>query len=70
MERGKMMRDSRKLELKDIDYKNIKLLQRMITESGKIIPSRITKFSRHQQSLLASAVKKARYLALLPYIAR
>ena len=54
----------------DIDYKNTRLLQRFITESGKIIPSRISKLSRKQQSCMALAIKRARFISLLPYIAR
>lgn len=50
-----------------IDYKDIRLLQRYISERGKIVPSRITAVSAKKQRELASAVKRARYLALLPY---
>ena len=50
-----------------IDYKNIKLLNRFITEKGKIMPSRITSVSFQKQKKLAQAVKRARYLALLSY---
>lgn len=54
----------------DIDYKDIPLLQRYISERGKIIPARLSGVSRKKQRELANAVKRARYLALLPYIAR
>jgi len=50
-----------------IDYKNIRLLQRYLSERGKIIPSRISAVSSDKQRRLANAVKRARYLALLPY---
>ena len=50
-----------------IDYKDVKLLQRFISERGKIVPSRITAVSSKKQRELARAVKRARFLALLPY---
>lgn len=51
-----------------IDYKDIKLLQRYISERGKIVPSRITAVSTKKQRELAQAIKRARVLALLPYV--
>jgi small subunit ribosomal protein S18 len=51
-----------------IDYKDVKLLQRFISERGKIVPSRITAVSAKKQRELAQAIKRARFLALLPYI--
>jgi len=51
-----------------IDYKDVKLLQRYISEKGKIVPARITAVSSKKQRLLAQAIKRARHLALLPYI--
>ncbi|HEX4890184.1 MAG TPA: 30S ribosomal protein S18 [Alphaproteobacteria bacterium] len=51
-----------------IDYKDIKLLQRYLSERGKIVPSRITAVSKKKQRELARAIKRARELALLPYI--
>ncbi|MBA2491714.1 MAG: 30S ribosomal protein S18 [Gammaproteobacteria bacterium] len=51
----------------EIDYKDINLLKSFITETGKIVPSRITGTSARYQRQLASAVKRARFLALLPY---
>ena len=50
-----------------IDYKDTKLLQRYISERGKIVPSRITAVSQKKQRELARAIKRARFLALLPY---
>ena len=50
-----------------IDYKDIKLLQKYISERGKIAPSRITSVSMKKQRELAAAIKRARFLALLPY---
>lgn len=50
-----------------IDYKDIALLKNYITESGKIVPSRITGTSAKYQRQLGRAIKRARYLALLPY---
>ena len=50
-----------------IDYKDVKLLQRYISERGKIVPSRITAVSSKKQRELARAIKRARFLALLPY---
>jgi small subunit ribosomal protein S18 len=51
----------------DIDYKDLDLLRQYITETGKIVPSRISGASAKQQRQLAAEIKKARYLALLPY---
>jgi small subunit ribosomal protein S18 len=53
-----------------IDYKDTKLLQRFISERGKIVPSRITAVSSGKQRLLAKAIKRARYMALLPYVVK
>ena len=53
-----------------IDYKDTKLLSRFVSERGKIVPSRITGTKSHYQRQLAAAVKRARYLALLPYTDR
>jgi small subunit ribosomal protein S18 len=50
-----------------IDYKDVKLLQRYISERGKIVPSRITAVSAKKQRELAQAIKRARFLGLLPY---
>ena len=53
--------------ISEIDYKDINLLRQNVTETGKIVPSRITGTSAKYQRQLATAVKRARYLALLPY---
>ncbi|WP_425408484.1 30S ribosomal protein S18 [Hyphococcus sp.] len=51
-----------------IDYKDPKLLQRFISERGKIVPSRISAVSHKKQRELARAIKRARVIALLPYV--
>ncbi len=51
-----------------IDYKDVKLLQRFISGRGKIVPCRVTAVSTKKQRELARAIKRARYLALLPYV--
>ena len=50
-----------------IDYKDVKLLQRYVSERGKIVPSRITAVSALKQRILAQAIKRARFLALLHF---
>jgi small subunit ribosomal protein S18 len=50
-----------------IDYRDVKLLQRYVSERGKIVPSRITAVSAKKQRELSRAIKRARFLALLPY---
>jgi small subunit ribosomal protein S18 len=50
-----------------IDYKDVRLLSRFLSERGKIVPSRITAVSAKKQRELAVAIKRARFLALLPY---
>lgn len=51
----------------EIDYKDLNTLRQYVTETGKIVPSRITGTKAKYQRQLATAVKRARYLALLPY---
>lgn len=51
-----------------IDYKDVKMLQRYVSERGKIVPSRITAVSAKRQRELARAIKRARNIALLPFI--
>ncbi len=50
-----------------IDYKDTRLLQRYVSERGKIVPSRITSVSAKKQRELSRAIKRARFLALIPY---
>jgi small subunit ribosomal protein S18 len=56
--------------IKEIDYKDLGLLKGYVTETGKIVPSRITGTSAFYQRQLATAVKRARFLALLPFTDR
>jgi small subunit ribosomal protein S18 len=51
-----------------IDYKDVHMLRRFVSERGKIVPSRITAVSAKKQRELAQAIKRARFLALLPYV--
>ena len=51
-----------------IDHKDIRLLQRYVSERGKIVPSRITAVSAKKQRELAKAIKRARFLGLIPYL--
>jgi len=50
-----------------IDYKDVRLLQRYVSERGKIVPSRITAVSAKKQRSLAQAIKRARFIGLMPY---
>jgi len=54
-------------KVEEIDYKDLNTLKAYVTETGKVVPSRITGTSARYQRQLARAVKRARYLALLPY---
>ncbi|TXH93124.1 MAG: 30S ribosomal protein S18 [Pseudomonas sp.] len=54
-------------DVKEIDYKDLNTLKAYISETGKIVPSRITGTKAKYQRQLAVAIKRARYLALLPY---
>lgn len=56
------------LRIRVIDYKDEKLLSRFLTERGKILPRRLSGISARHQRQLSVAIKRARYLALLPYI--
>ena len=57
-------------KIDDINYKDVKLLQRYVSERGKIVPSRITAVSAKKQRELAQAIKRSRFLGLLPYVIR
>lgn len=52
----------------EIDYKDLETLRRFITERGKILPRRITGVSAQHQRLLSAAIKRARHMALLPFV--
>ncbi len=54
--------------VREIDYKDVDTLKRFVTERGKILPKRITGVSAYHQRLLADAIKRARYMALLPFV--
>ena len=54
-------------EVKEIDYKDLNTLKAYISETGKIVPSRITGTKARYQRQLGTAIKRARFLALLPY---
>jgi small subunit ribosomal protein S18 len=53
--------------IKEVDYKDVDILKDFISENGKIIPARITGTKSHYQRQLSTAIKHARFLALLPY---
>ena len=53
--------------IKEIDYKDLDILKGFVSESGKIVPSRITGTKSRYQRQLSEALKRARYIALLPY---
>lgn len=53
-----------------IDYKDVRLLSRYVSERGKVMPSRISSVSTKKQRELAQAIKRARFLALMPYVSR
>ena len=68
--RGRFQRNKRSNDFgpaKDVDYKNLELLKANTSESGRIVPSRITGTSASNQRQLTRAIKTARFLALLPY---
>ncbi|MFV2061791.1 MAG: 30S ribosomal protein S18, partial [Gammaproteobacteria bacterium] len=53
--------------IKEIDYKDLSTLKAYVTESGKIVPSRITGTKAKYQRQLSTAIKRARYISLIPY---
>lgn len=54
--------------VKEIDFKDVRFLSKFITERGKILPRRITGLTAKQQRMITKAIKRARAMALLPYI--
>lgn len=58
------------VSMQDINYKNIKLLSRFVSERGRILPSRITSVSAKKQRALAKAIKQSRNIALLAFVAQ
>ncbi len=52
----------------EIDWKDVKTLSRYVSERGKMVPSRITNVSPKKQRKLAQAIKRARYMAMMPYL--
>lgn len=56
-------------KVKGIDYKDIETLRQFVTERGKILPRRITGVSYFYQKILKKAIKQARYMSLLPFVA-
>ena len=56
-------------EVSEIDYKDVKLLGRFITERGKMVPSRVSATCAKHQRSVSKTIKRARFLALLPYVA-
>jgi small subunit ribosomal protein S18 len=65
-----MQNDTANIQISHIDYKDVETLKRFLNPHGKIMPRRRTGLSASQQRSLATAVKRARYMALLPYIIR
>ncbi|HHU59835.1 TPA: 30S ribosomal protein S18 [bacterium] len=57
-----------KNKIKYIDYKDVDLLKRFVSANGKIIPRRVTGTSAKYQRMLATAIKRARHMALLPFV--
>jgi len=65
-----MQNEAANIQVSHIDYKDIETLKRFINPHGKIMPRRRTGLSASNQRALATAVKRARFMALLPYIVR
>jgi len=64
-----MAKQSSLNDVKYVDYKDIELLKRYLNEQGKILPRRITNVPAHFQRMLTRAVKRARHLSLIPFVA-
>ncbi|MCC7001965.1 MAG: 30S ribosomal protein S18 [Gemmatimonadaceae bacterium] len=67
MRRNKKVCPVTEAGIRFIDYKDERFLSRFVTDNGKILPSRLSGVDARHQRQLAKAIKKARYLALLPY---
>ena len=65
-----MQNEAANIQISHIDYKDIETLKRFLNPHGKIMPRRRTGLSASNQRALATAVKRARFMALLPYIVR
>ena len=65
-----MQNDAAQIQVSHLDYKDIETLKRFLNPHGKIMPRRRTGLSASSQRALATAVKRARFMALLPYIVR
>lgn len=68
MRRGKKPCPICEAGVRFIDFKDERMLSRFITENGKILPSRLSGVDARHQRQLSTAIKKARYLALIPYV--
>lgn len=64
-----MAKQSSLNDVKYVDYKDIELLKRYLNEQGKLLPRRITNVPAHFQRMLTRAVKRARHLSLIPFVA-
>ncbi|MBM4222620.1 MAG: 30S ribosomal protein S18 [Gammaproteobacteria bacterium] len=58
---------SGRVPVKSIDYKNYRMLRKFVTETGKIVPSRMTGVTNYYQHKISNQIQLARYLALIPY---
>jgi small subunit ribosomal protein S18 len=56
-------------KMEELDYKDLEMLKQFITERGKIIPRRVTGVSHYYQNKLKKAIKRARHMALIPFVA-
>ena len=68
MRRRKIVCYFTKNNIETIDYKDVELLKKFISERGKILPRRVTGTSAKYQRMLTTAIKRARHMALLPYV--
>ncbi len=68
MKRGRKADPLAEAGIRYIDYKDEKLLSRFITERGKILPSRLSGLSARHQRQLKVAIKRSRFMALMPYV--